>query len=193
MTTPFTLLDDGQRHDVLATVEGGGVRVAPDALHAALGWQLKPETVFAQTWTIPPQFAPNAAPDSDAETYYHALVRCEGNTVLALERGEYMPCANDAAWQIIGTKGALKPRMIHGNPKQVLRCQTTTEEGVATDVLWEGDEEMQRVHDGPVLDFAAAIREGREPMTSLENALIIAQITDAVYASAESGTAVEID
>jgi hypothetical protein len=43
MTTPFTLLDDGQRHDVLATVEGGGVRLAPDALHAALGWQLKPE------------------------------------------------------------------------------------------------------------------------------------------------------
>ena len=43
MTTPFTLLDDGQRHDVPATISGDSVRVAPDALHAALGWQLKPE------------------------------------------------------------------------------------------------------------------------------------------------------
>ena len=43
MTTPFTLIEDGAQHQVAATVAADGVRVAPDALHAALGWQLKPE------------------------------------------------------------------------------------------------------------------------------------------------------
>jgi hypothetical protein len=43
MTTPFTLIEDGERHDVSATVAADGVRLAPEALHRALGWQLKPE------------------------------------------------------------------------------------------------------------------------------------------------------
>ncbi len=164
-----------------------------DFLLGVCGWQLKPETVFAQTWTISPQFESHIAPGSDAETYYHALVRCEGGTVLAMERGEYMPCKDDAAWQVIGTEGALKPHMIAGNPKQVLRCTTTTEEGVATDVLWEGDENSGRTGIGPVTDFAAAIREDREPSTSLLNALTMAQITDGIYASAEKGASVDIE
>ena len=83
--------------------------------------------------------------------------------------------------------------MIAGNPKQVLRCTTTTEEGVATDVLWEGDENSGRTGIGPVTDFAAAIREDREPSTSLLNALTMAQITDGIYASAEKGASVDIE
>ena len=59
-----------------------------------------------------------------------------------MERGEYMPCAGDAAWQVIGTVGALKPHMIGDNPKKILRCTTTTENGVETDVLFEEDEAL---------------------------------------------------
>jgi len=164
-----------------------------DYLLGLTGWQLKPRTVFAQTWTIPPAFESHLAPGSDAETYYLALVRCEGGTIIALERGEYMPAQDDAAWQIIGTKGSLKLKMVTGNPKAIIHDETTTQYGVTSKTLWEGDEDSSLTGSGPVTDFAAAIREGRQPATSLQRALVIAQVTDAVYASAERGSAVEIE
>ncbi|MGQ9731564.1 MAG: Gfo/Idh/MocA family protein [Candidatus Zipacnadales bacterium] len=163
-----------------------------DYLLGICGWRLKPLTCFAQTWTIPPQFASHVAPGSDAETYYIALIRCEGGTMLSMERGEYMPCGEDAAWQIIGTNGSLSLRMLSGNPKQIIFDETSEGQGTSSRVLWEGDEDTSAISRGPVLDLATAIRENREPATSLEKALVIAQITDAVYASAEKGTAVPV-
>jgi predicted dehydrogenase len=41
-------------------------------------------------------------------------------------------------------------------------------------------------------DFALAIRENRRPKTGLEEALVVQQITDAIYRSAEEGRAVGI-
>jgi len=43
-----------------------------------------------------------------------------------------------------------------------------------------------------VLDFLGAILENRAPLTSLENALVVQRMTDAVYASAESGEAAAV-
>ncbi len=164
-----------------------------DYLLGITGWQLKPKTVFAQTWTIPPHFESHIAPGSNAETYYTALVCCEGGTIVQMERGEYMPAQGDEAWQIVGTRGSLKLRMIAGNPKQIIHDDTSTEHGTVSKVLWEGDEQSRRTGLGPATDLAAAIREDREPSTSLERALIVQQITDAVYASAERGVSVDID
>ena len=163
-----------------------------DYLLGITGWTLKPRTVLAQTWTIPPQFASHAHPDSDAEAHYIALIRCEGGTVISLERGEYMPAHGEDAWQIIGTKGSLTLHMTGKNPKQILHDDTTTENGTETKVLWEGEEDRTWGRRGPVTDLALAIREGRQPETNLERALILQQITDAIYASAAQGTAVEI-
>jgi predicted dehydrogenase len=42
------------------------------------------------------------------------------------------------------------------------------------------------------VEAVADVREGRPPKTSLENALVVQQITDAIYASSASGSAVEI-
>ena len=178
-------------------LNGGGILVNwgcydLDYLLGITGWSLKPEMVFAQTWTIPPQFESHIAPGSDAETHYTALIRCEGGTVIAIERGEYMPAQSEDAWQIIGTNGSLKLTMTNALPKRIIHDDTSTEKGVVSRVLWEGEENNALVHAGPVTDFAAAIRENRQPKTSLENALVVQQITDAIYASAESGTAVEI-
>ena len=163
-----------------------------DYLLGITGWRLKPQIVLAQTWTIPPQFESHIAPGSDAETYYLGLIRCEGGTMLSIERGEYMPCQDDEAWQIIGTQGSLKLRMIAGNPKQLVHDATATATGTSSSVVWEGDEDTSVTSAGPVTDFAAAIRENREPETSLQKALVIAQITDAIYVSAAKGKAVEI-
>jgi len=62
---------------------------------------------------------------------------------------------------------------------------------VVSSVLWEG-ETAPGGNPLVIEDFARAIREGRQPATDLEKALIIARITDAIYASAASGRAVEV-
>lgn len=41
--TSFTLIDAEGTHELAASVDGGGVRIAPESLESALGWALKPE------------------------------------------------------------------------------------------------------------------------------------------------------
>ena len=113
--------------------------------------------------------------------------------MLSVERGEYMPLKDNHVWQIIGTKGSLKLRMTDTSSKEVIWDDTTTEDGVVTKKLWEGEEQISNIHAGPTTDFAAAIRENRPPKTTLEQALVVQQITDAIYASAETGTAIVIE
>ncbi len=165
-----------------------------DYLLGITGWKLIPRTVFAQTWTIPPKFESHVPAGSDAETHYAVMIRCEGGTVITMERGEYVSACADAAWQIIGTNGALTLTMTpnENEPKKIILDEASTENGVVTRTLWEGMEDARMAHAGPVTDFAAAIRENRRPKTGLEESLIIQQITDAIYASSEKGASVEI-
>jgi len=179
------------------SLNGGGILVNwgcydLDYLLGITGWSLKPQTAFAQTWTVPPQFESHVASGSDAEAYYTAMIKCEGGTILEIERGEYMPSATEDAWQIIGTKGSLRLTMVTTNPKKIIHDDTTTEKGVSTKILWEGEEDASMVHAGPTTDFAQAIRENRQPNTSLEKAFVVQAITDAIYASAESGKSVDV-
>ena len=163
-----------------------------DYLLGLTGWTLKPRTVFAQAWSIPQRFAAHVEADSDAEAYYTALVRCDGGTMLSLERGEYMPAAADAAWQIIGEDGSLRLMMTPGDGKQLIHDEATTD-GVVSHVLWEGDEGWTGPHtDAPMRDFVDAIRDGRPPRTDLARSLVIQEITDGIIASAASGRCVEI-
>ena len=162
-----------------------------DYLLGITGWTLKPIKVFAQTWTIPPIFESHIAPGSDAETHYIALVECEGGTILSVERSEYTAAGSDEAWGVIGSQGSLRLFMTHARPNRIVFDEANEEKGVETRTLWEG-EETRSVHDGPLTDLARAIREGTEPKTSLERALVVQQITDAIYASAAAGTAVDV-
>jgi predicted dehydrogenase len=176
-------------------LNGGGILVNwgcydIDYLLGLAGWSLKPKSVFAQTWTISPQFESHIAPGSDAETHYTVLIRCQDGTAIMMERGEYMAAKSENIWQIIGSKGSLRLTMV-GDNRTILHDDTTAEKGVTTKVFWDGTQDSS-VLEVPVTDFAMAIRENRQPKTSLENALVIQQITDAIYASAEQGTVVEI-
>ncbi|MEW6355924.1 MAG: Gfo/Idh/MocA family oxidoreductase [Planctomycetota bacterium] len=179
-------------------LNGGGILVNwgcydLDYLLGITGWTLKPKTVLAQTWTIPPQLESHVAPNSDAETYFAALIRCEDGAMISFERGEYMPVHTEQSWQIIGTKGSLTMQMTPGKNKKVIHDDTTAEQGLVPKVLWEGDD-VHNAGRGGLLDvFASAILKGGEPATTLEKALVVQQITDAIYASAESGKAVEIE
>ena len=178
-------------------LNGGGILVNwgcydLDYLLGITGWQLKPQTVFAQTWTVPPVFESHITSGSDAETHYTALIRCEGDIVLSVERGEFMTMHTHEGWEIIGTEGSLKLTMGDGKPENVIYNRTTTEGGVASIALSELGEAPESQHINPLADFAAGIREHRQPLTSLENALVLQKITDAIYTSAETGGAVQI-
>lgn len=173
-----------------------------DYLLGLTGWQLKPLKIFGQHWQVAPNIAWHLPEGSDAETYYTALARCEGGTILSIERGEYMPIANDSVWQIIGTKGALRLTMTAvtaagpqaknaTNWKQIFYDELTEDRGVVSQILWEGEEDLDMVHGGPVIDMAGAIREDRDPATTLEKAYMVQRITDAVYESGWTGEAVD--
>lgn len=183
---------------LIRAINGGGLLMNwgcydMDFLLGITGWTVKPEVVLAQTWKVPPVFKPNVAPGSDAETYYTALIRCAGCAVLSMERGEYMPAQNDCGWHMVGTKGSLTLNMSPGAPKKLVFDEGSTEKGVVSKVIWEGEERSEMIISGPVKDFALAIREKRQPRTSLENALIVQTITDAIYLSAERNKAVKIN
>jgi predicted dehydrogenase len=170
-----------------------------DYLLTLTGWQLKPQNIFAQTWQIAPHIQWHIPEGSDAETYYTALARCEGGIMLSLERGEYMPIIGESTWQIIGTRGSLRLTMTGvsapgpqaqqnaANWKQILFDELTEDQGLVSHVLWEGDEDLALVSSGPLTDLAAAIREDREPRTTLEKARVIQRLTDAIYESGASG------
>lgn len=189
---------------LIKALNGGGILVNwgcydIDYLLGITGWQLKPKTVFAQTWTVPPVFEPHIAPGSDAETHYAALIRCEGGTLISMERGEYTTADSHDDWRIIGSEGSLALNMGIRYPEKIIYNETTTEDGVDTERLpmeiiadYRKRTRAETQHETPLADFAAAIRENRQPMTSLEQALVVQQITDAIYASAETGTSVEI-
>lgn len=163
-----------------------------DYLMGITGWRLKPKTVLAQTWTVPPKFTALAAPGSDAETHFVSLIVCEGGATISFERAEMSTARPEGAWKIVGSEGSLDLAMLPAKGKRIVHNRASSEEGVASETVWEGDEAWDLLHDGPLADFAAAIREGREPKTTLEKALILQQISDAIYRSAETGRAVEI-
>ena len=178
-------------------LNGGGILVnwgcyELDYLLGVTGWSLKPEAVLSQTWPMPPAYLSHVVPGSDAETHYAAMVRCAGGAVITLERGEYVPARADGAWQIIGSTGAIQMDILSAENKQVLCECASADQGVTTDVLWQGNDVADAASRGPLPDFAQAIRAGRPPKTGLKESLIIQQITDAIYASARLGTAVEI-
>ena len=52
-TEPFTLIDEAHANMVEATIDGERVRVSPEALRAALGWELKPEGLCKGAVCVP--------------------------------------------------------------------------------------------------------------------------------------------
>ena len=41
--TRFSIIEDGRHHQVDAAIAGDTIRITPDSLQAALGWEVKPE------------------------------------------------------------------------------------------------------------------------------------------------------
>jgi predicted dehydrogenase len=181
---------------LIKALNGGGILVNwgcydLDYLLGLCGWTLKPSLVLAQTWTVAPQLESHVAAGSDAETHFASIIRCEGGEVISFERGEYCASAYEDSWRIVGSKASLRLNMVPGE-KSILADESAPETGVSTKTLWQGSEGWEISLHRPVQDFAEAIQEGRPPKTSLEQALVVQQVTDAIYASAAKGKAVRI-
>lgn len=169
-------------------LNGGGVLVNLgsydlDFLLGILGWSLRPRSVLASTFSVPPQFETYLDPDSDAETHVTALLAFEGGVTMSYERAEYYPGQAESTYEITGSEGTLRLSMLPG-PGPLLTFED--------EVLWSGPETWDPIHFGPVLDFVDSVRNRTPPQTGLEEALVLTQITDAIYASAERGEAVEL-
>ncbi len=164
-----------------------------DFILGVSGWCFRPRTVLAGTWRCADQFRYAVAPESDADAHFSALVTGDDGMVLSIERAEFAAAQQNEVWQIVGSEGTLHLQMLATGERQIIHDDgSNPEEGVVTRTLWEGDDRAGGSSAWVIDDFARAIREGRQPMTTLENSLVIAQITDAVYESARTGEAVSI-
>jgi predicted dehydrogenase len=179
-------------------LNGGGILVNwscydLDFLMHIMGWRLKPRQVLAAWWPPARAMAAYAAPGSDADAHYTALIRCEGGAVLSMERAEMSAASGDQAWEIIGSKGTLHMPLLSSttNPGAVVLDRFIRGKGVVSETLWQGPPKAPPV-ENEITDFVRAIRRHRSPRTSLEQALVMQQITDAIYASATRKAGVSI-
>ncbi len=178
-------------------LNGGGILVNWSCydlnyLMAITGWKLRPRAVLAKWWPVAPPMASFVAPGSDADAHYLATILCEDDVVLSLERAEMSTACKDVAWEVIGSEGSLHMPMLapDGRPHSVVLDRFVPGEGVQSETIWSAGKSAPT---GDVVsDFVRAIRQGGEPETSLERALVMQQITDAVYASAARGRSVTI-
>jgi len=164
-----------------------------DYILGIAGWSFEPKTVLGQYWPCIPAYADRVAPESDADSYYTALVIGRDGSALSIERGEFMPAHAQAAWQIVGTDGSLTLEMTNKEDRKIIHDHADPEGGVTQTVIYEGIDPPPTSSLRVIGDFAESIRGKHAPATGFEQALIIAQISEAVYESAHSGHAVEIE
>lgn len=163
-----------------------------DFLLGSLAWQLRPRVVLAQCWTLAGRLAARAAPGSDAETHALALIRCDDGVAIALDRGEATATATEHAHHFIGEIGSVRTVMTMDR-KTAFHDHTDSAFGLMSRVIFDGTDPVTPLFSGPLHDFASAIVNGHPPKTTLAQALVVQQLTDAIYASAASGQAVTID
>ncbi len=177
------------RHDL----NGGGILsnwgvYDLDYLLSVTNWTLRPESVLAQVWPVSQVYGDYVHADSNAETHAVALVRCVGGTVITLERGEFLAVQQETAWELIGERGSLRMNLLPGDGVRVELSEAGPGgRGVVQEVVFEGQETWDDVHDLPLHDLTDAILNDREPATSLRRAYGISAICDAIYASSASG------
>ena len=162
-----------------------------DFVLGVTGWSLVPQSVYAQTWGLAPHLSTRATPGSEAETHFIALIRCAGGVTISFERGEFTSSAPEHVHQFIGEVGTIRTVMVGGR-KTVYHDHTDGEYGVMTRAFWDGEDPNEPTSSGPLHDFVSAIAQGHAPKTSLEQAMVIQKITDAIYASAATGKSVEM-
>ncbi|WP_164821424.1 Gfo/Idh/MocA family protein [Paenibacillus koleovorans] len=175
------------------SVNGGGnlANLGSYALDYMLGivnWRLRPEHVFARTWSVPDLFQEHVAPGTDAESLTTAMITFEGGPVLMLEQGEFAVGRQETVWRITGTHGSLSFRILPS--KQTIVLDTYRDGAQSEEVVWEGEENFATMQQRLLADFVQAIVLDQEPKTNLEQAYVVRRVMDAIYESATLGHSV---
>ncbi|MFW6286309.1 MAG: Gfo/Idh/MocA family protein [Candidatus Sumerlaeota bacterium] len=164
-----------------------------DTMLGVLDWKLRPESVLGQTWTVQPDFVGHIAPGSDGESHVSAMIKCAGGVSILFERGELVPRSTETAWEITGTGGTLHLRIVPGEDKKLLFDRADPQVGIETQTVWEGGDDWDTIHVELIADFVRAIRTGRPPATTFEQAAVVQRITHAIYDSSATGKPIILD
>ena len=153
-------------------------------LLAMLDWEAHITEVTASWRPVPEAISRWVADGSDAETHVSAYLRLSTGGVIMLDRGEYLPVPETfSATSIIGDTWSVNCGIIaeEGDEHTITRYD---ESGTSTRPIWTGGDDWNKVHRPVIHDFVDAIRDNRDPATTLEQARQIQEATDAIYASA---------
>ena len=161
-----------------------------DFLMGVCGWSLKPKMVLADVRKLPRIYMEKHPPRNDVEVQFSAKFRFESGVTFDFRRANYFAGEARNEWLIECEEGTLDVSMIPKKPQLIVRRYAAS--GVESAVELEGPDTWGAILGGPVLDFVGAILDRRPPLTGLEESLIVQRMTDAVYASAESGRAVQV-
>jgi predicted dehydrogenase len=63
---------------------------------------------------------------------------------------------------------------------------------IQEEIVWEGVENFAEMQQRLLADFAEAVATRRPPKTTLEQALVVRELLDAIYASASRGHSVAV-
>ena len=164
-----------------------------DFLLGVLGWSVQPRQALAVTFGTPDQYLDRLPPDQDAECHVVATVTLDNGAVLTYERAETYTGQAETTWQLTGEAGQLCMHMTGVKEGPLATAHhALAEGGLRTEVLCEAPATYREGHGSPGEDFVRAIIDGTPPTTTLEQALVVVRISDAFYASADSGRAVEV-
>ena len=92
--TTFSIIEDGRTHEVEAALADGAVRITPDSLQAAFGWELKAEGLCRGEVCLPTDGSAtwNHSDGIDLEAFAQRL-----GLPLALDAEEHTACLGRSA------------------------------------------------------------------------------------------------
>ena len=154
-----------------------------DYLLGLTGWTLEPQSICAAMSGVPQVYRQIAGPVNDVEVAVTAQVSFSGDAALDYHRDMFAAVDEPReAWRIECEHGALDLQMLTATPQVILRSFSAS--GIASEIVVEEAYEWPVIHRGPVIDFVDAIVDGRQPMTSLDNALVVQRVVDGIYRAA---------
>lgn len=162
-----------------------------DYLLGLCGWRHEPRVVLGEMTGLPQFFRQIAQPANDVEVRVSAQAWLSGGVVLDYQRAMF--AAVDEArqqWRIECENGAVDLNMLPAAPQ--LKVHRYQADGVRTEALVPTPYQWSDIHRGPVANFIDAVLGDATPRTTLENALTVQRLTDAICHAARTGTAVTL-
>ncbi len=135
--------------------------------------------------------------EMDVEDMASAYVRLNTGATLTLETSwvSYTEARDHVFCQLLGTKGGAKIELGLRPEGEHVEAYTSRAGVPVTERVFFGrtTEFTRSSFDNETAEFISAIREGREPTSTVEHGYRILRILDAIYRSAEAGAEIKVE